>query len=184
MENKLQNKRIGLSGIQVSLLLVLVLLVEIAVVYYGYAVHKITIEENIYLIYGVAGVMIGIFVYFSSLFVEGKWMTFFRKLLLLSFSMVLLIMVVLLKLEIDKIQLPKDLATKHLNDAIAIHEDKLKKLEFENIALKEYINKQTNDLIVEIEINRRAIHAQQNSIKGNASQIESGKKYQILKNPF
>ena len=98
--------------------------------------------------------------------------------------MVLLIMVVLLKLNIDKIQLPQTISVEYVNDKMASYEERLKKLELTNLALKEELHKQRNDLIMEMEINRKAIHAQQNSIKGNASQIESGKKYQIIKNPF
>lgn len=184
MENKIKNKETRLSAIEVFFFLILVLVAEAVVVYYGYTVHNISMQENTNLIYGVAGVMLSIFVYFLSFFAQGKWVTFFRNFLLLSFSMVLLIMVVLLKLNIDKIQLPQTISVEYVNDKMASYEERLKKLELTNLALKEELHKQRNDLIMEMEINRKAIHAQQNSIKGNASQIESGKKYQIIKNPF
>ena len=184
MENKIKNKETRLSAIEVFFFLILVLVAEAVVVYYGYTVHNISMQENTNLIYGVAGVMLSIFVYFLSFFAQGKWVTFFGNFLLLSFSMVLLIMVVLLKLNIDKIQLPQTISVEYVNDKMASYEERLKKLELTNLALKEELHKQRNDLIMEMEINRKAIHAQQNSIKGNASQIESGKKYQIIKNPF
>ena len=66
MENKIKNKETRLSAIEVFFFLILVLVAEAVVVYYGYTVHNISMQENTNLIYGVAGVMLSIFVYFLS----------------------------------------------------------------------------------------------------------------------
>jgi len=173
-----------LGKFQVFFFLIIVLMVEALVVYYGYAIHHIRLEDNIYLMYGITGIMLSVFIYFATFFSEGKWMIFFRNFVVLILTMTSLITVVLLKIEIDTIKVPQGLSQEYIESKFKAYEENLQQLQAQNSELKRYVDIQKSELIQELEINRRAIHAQQDIIKKNAGEIESGKKYQIIKNPF
>ena len=172
------------SKFLLSFFLILVLAIELAIGYFGYELYYESINQGINIATAIVSIMVAIFIYFLTLFSDGKLMMLVRNTLVFFLVMSSLAIVVILKIEINNIQTPKGLTVEYINEKFTEYDQKLQILNNQNIELKAHITKQNNEHIRELIINRKAINAQQKYIKGNSNGIESAKKYQIIKNPF
>ena len=185
---ELPKKETRLSKILVFVFLLFIGTIEAGMWYFQDIAYHESKNLGIDLTYAIVPIMVTVFIYFFTFFQEGKWTTFFRNILIFSLSMILVVIITFLRFEIQDIKSDIEqyecVSVESINEKFANYEKKLNKLEQQNIELTEYIKKQNHEYIGEFIINRKAINAQQRVIQRNSQNIESSKKYRLIKNPF
>ena len=174
----------GIGTLGTFVLFMIVTAMGSGVAYIGYTEFGINFKENFYVIYGFFSAVGMLLLYILTLFTQGRFISFFRHLLIFTFFIVLIVQIAYLKLQINTIEVPKSATKEYVDTRVEIQTKEIEHLKLQNTQLREFIETQRDLFAKEIAINRKAVQVQQKIIETNMSKIESGKKYRLIKNPF
>lgn len=184
IKEKLSKKSSILGKIVLFFFLIVIASIEAGMVYFRDTIYNESIHLGIDISWAILAIMVTVFIYFFTLFGEGKFTSFLRNSVVFILAMISVTVLAVLKIEIDKIELPESATVEYVNKQVLSYENRITNLEAQNNELKQSLQKYTDELIYELSINRKALIAQQKVIKENSREVESGKKYQLIKNPF